>query len=365
MALNKEITENFSKYVSISKAFCSSLVERAYASIALNSFVAIDKVAELKGLKSNRSLRIAINNNKYSARKITVKGGFTYEILVSTLEPEIQEKLIDESMKSTQLVPLNNGITTFASEKLKLEALAKIDLIQALYDFRRKFKTQKEADKNFLELYNSGEFLKKIFQTLCTISKSSLYRWVRSYEENGNIEALIPKYKNSKIDEYNTVLTPQMLAVFHKFLLHPNKFNIGKAVSLTMHILEKQGFENIPSAMTFRRYANKFKKLHYDKWVLMREGEKAFNDKVEPYIERDISKLEVGDVLIADGHTLNFRVINPFTGKAQRATLVGFLDWKSTALVGYEIMMGKNTQCIASALRNAILNLGKIPKIVY
>jgi len=53
---------------------------------------------------------------------------------------------------------------------------------------------------------------------------------------------------------------------------------------------------------------------------------------VEAYIERDISKLEVGDVLIADGHVLNFQVINPFTGKPTRATLVGFLDWKSTAL---------------------------------
>ena len=45
--------------------------------------------------------------------------------------------------------------------------------------------------------------------------------------------------------------------------------------------------------------------------------------------------------------------------------MVGFLDWKSTALVGYEIMMSENTQCIASALRNSILNLGLIPKVVY
>lgn len=86
---------------------------------------------------------------------------------------------------------------------------------------------------------------------------------------------------------------------------------------------------------------------------------------MEAYIERDISVLSVGDVLIADGHVLNFQVINPFTGKPTRATLVGFLDWKSTALVGYEIMMTENTQCIASALRNAIINLGMIPKVVY
>ena len=80
---------------------------------------------------------------------------------------------------------------------------------------------------------------------------------------------------------------------------------------------------------------------------------------------RDISKLEVGDVLVADGHKLSFLVQNPFTGKPTRATLIGFLDWKSTALVGYDIMLEENTQSIASALRNAIINLQNIPKIVY
>lgn len=98
---------------------------------------------------------------------------------------------------------------------------------------------------------------------------------------------------------------------------------------------------------------------------LARDGEKALSDKVEPYIKRDASLLDVGDILVADGHKLAFQVINPFTGKPCRATLVGFLDWKSTALVGYEIMLEENTQCIASALRNAIINLDMIPKIVY
>ena len=99
--------------------------------------------------------------------------------------------------------------------------------------------------------------------------------------------------------------------------------------------------------------------------IWIREGEKAYHDQSEKNIETDNTKVEDGDVLIADGHTRNFQVINPFTGKPTRATLVGFLDWKSTALVGYEIMMTENTQCIASALRNAIINLGIIPKVVY
>ena len=69
--------------------------------------------------------------------------------------------------------------------------------------------------------------------------------------------------------------------------------------------------------------------------------------------------------MVADGHTLNFQVKNPFTGKPCRATLIGFLDWKSGGLVGFDIMLEECTQNIASALRNAILNMGKIPKFVY
>ena len=41
------------------------------------------------------------------------------------------------------------------------------------------------------------------------------------------------------------------------------------------------------------------------------------------------------------------------------------MDWKSTALVGYEITLEENTQAITSALRNSIINLGKIPRICY
>ena len=148
-------------------------------------------------------------------------------------------------------------------------------------------------------------------------------------------------------------------------LFHPNRLSIGKAIALTKYRLKEQGQNFIPADITFRRYAKWFKDNNYDKWILARDGEKALSDKVEPYIKRDTSLLEVGDILVADGHKLAFQVINPFTGKPCRATLVGFLDWKSTALVGYEIMLEENTQCIASALRNAIINLDMIPKVVY
>lgn len=361
------------EYIDISKAFSSSLVEKVGASTTFNSFVPINKIAELKGLKSNRSLRLAIQKGKYVARVVKVFGGKSYEILYSSLEPEIQEKLQDELIKEatqsncTALVPLNSTTKypTFISESAKLTALARVDIVKALQNIRTKYKTKKEADSVFLDLYNSGMLLPKVYKFLGSISIGTLHRWIWAYEDNEDYRVLLPNYKYTKQGEYNTILTQEMKDIFIKFLLHPNKFSVTKAIKLTQHILEKKGIESIPHVITFRRYAEHYKKNNYSRWILFREGEKAYHDKVEAYIERDISKLEVGDVLIADGHTLNFQVINPFTGKPTRATLVGFLDWKSTALVGYEIMMSENTQCIASALRNAIINLGMIPKVVY
>ena len=329
----------------------------------MDEYININKIAELKGLKSTRAIRLAINQGKYIAREVEVRGGKSYEILYSSLEPEIQDRLDEEELKTTAIVPFENKVN-FVSENARLTALARVDIVTALYNIRKKYPTKKEADSVFLDLYNSGMYLPQIYKFVGSISIGTLHRWVKTFENYGT-DGLLQKRKTNKQGEYNTILNEEMKQIFLKYLLHPNKFSIGKAINLTKYILEKRGYENIPCNLTFRRFTENFKKNNYSKWILFREGEKAYHDKIEPYIERDISKIEVGDVLVADGHVLNFQIINPFTGKPTRATLVGFLDWKSTALVGYEIMMSENTQCIASALRNAIINLGMIPKVVY
>ena len=251
----------------------------------------------------------------------------------------------------------------FTPEKSKKIALARLDLLNQWKEFRRKSDNKLQADYDFVNLHNTSN--SHLFQILGEISRGSLHRWNTILNGTEDYTKLIPQYKYSKVDEYRTILTNEEIKIFMDLLLHPNRICIGKAIALTKYKLQQQGQSYIPADITFRKYANWFKKNNYDKWILARDGEKALSDKVEPYIKRDASLLEVGDILVADGHKLAFQVINPFTGKPTRATLVGFLDWKSTALVGYEIMLEENTQCIASALRNAIINLDMIPKIVY
>lgn len=254
-------------------------------------------------------------------------------------------------------------MANFTPEKSKQIALARLDVVHQWLEFRKKSQNKLQADYDFVKLHNSSN--SHLFEILGKISRGSLHRWYSMLNGAEDYTKLFPQYKYSTVREYRTVLNNEEIKIFMGLLLHPNRLSIGKAIALTKYKLHEQGQAFIPADITFRRYAKWFKDNNYDKWILARDGEKALSDKVEPYIKRDASLLEVGDILIADGHKLAFQVINPFTGKPCRATLVGFLDWKSTALVGYEIMLEENTQCIASALRNAIINLDMIPKVVY
>lgn len=252
---------------------------------------------------------------------------------------------------------------TFTPEKCKQIALARLDLIHKWLEFRKKSTNKLQADYDFVKLHNTSN--SHLYEILGKISRGSLHRWNTMLNGTADYTKLIPQYKYNSIDDCRTVLNDEEIKIFMGLLLHPNRLSIGKAIALTKYKLKEQGQSFIPADITFRRYAKWFKDNNYDKWILARDGEKSLSDKVEPYIKRDASLLEVGDILVADGHKLAFQVINPFTGKPCRATLVGFLDWKSTALVGYEIMLEENTQCIASALRNAIINLDMMPKVVY
>lgn len=335
-------------------------------------WVDVATLAELKE-RTARAIRISLKSdkNKYVYKSEKVNGVQTYKILLSSIELEFQTKYLKQyyqsilNNESKSLMKINQEKAV--SEKQKKLALAKMDLLNLWLKFREEYKPKTKADKEFITLYNTGELYQNIYNILNNVCIGSLYRWKNLLDSSLKKDwtVLVQNYIYTTNNHYRTSLTEDEIKVFSKILLSQNRFSVGRATTLTKHILLERGFENLANDITFRRYANWYKKAHYDEWIAKREGFKALKDKVAPYIVRDISVLEIGQVLIADGHRLNFRVINPFTGKPCRATLLGFLDWKSGALVGYEIMLEECTQNIASALRNAILKMGKIPSYIY
>ena len=323
-------------------------------------YITIKELAELKGV-STRAIRLS--KGKYITREITIKGGRSFKILLSSIEPVFQEKYYSKIIPTYEVKQLPTPTNFHKPDKAKVIALARLDLLNLWKQERKNQQNKTQFDKDFLSAYNAQVLYPEIYAKLGNVSIGTLQRWKRILGNSNNYELLIPNYHYE--DYSRTCLTEHEKQIFLKLLLHPNRFSIGKAISLTQYVLKTQGQEYIPAPPTFRRFANWYKANYFDKWTLLRDGEKALKEDVIPHIKRDISKIEVGEVLVADGKRLNFQVINPFTGKPCRATLIGFLDWKSTALVGYEIMIEENTQNIASALRNAILNLDKIPKFVY
>jgi putative transposase len=218
-------------------------------------------------------------------------------------------------------------------------------------------KPKGEAIKIFLEKYRAGILLPEVSKEIKKISISTLRHW-DYLERAGGVKALIPQYHAPAA----RLITEIEKHVLLNCLLHQNRLKIGTAIKFTKTFLAYKKIDSPSSESRLRRFADDFRKTHYPTWVSAREGAKALNDKCLPYIERDWRLLTVGEGLVADGHRLNFQVINPFTGKPCRATIVLFWDWKSAYPLGWEIMIEESMQCIASALRNAILTLGKIPK---
>ena len=103
-----------------------------------NEYINIKEVAQAKGSKSTRSIRMELNKpeSKYISREVKVNGGISYEILFSSLEPELQQKLRENETKSTALVPLNYQ-PPVVTDKARQTANHRINIVKAALEHRK------------------------------------------------------------------------------------------------------------------------------------------------------------------------------------------------------------------------------------
>ncbi len=298
----------------------------------------------------------------FDTRPVKMRGGTGYEIsLNSILEWAKKRGKFDVVSKIYSYLGVHHGEeSSFETEKVSAVALARFDLLK-LYDREVNNSERKlKAKEEFLRLYNAGVW-EDLLRVLGVIkSWKTLDRWQKRLEEaNGDVRALEPSYQPA-----GASITAEESAILLPILLHPNKLPVSEVIRTAKVRMIVTGIAPKSDA-TYRRWLEKWIKKNYDLYVMSREGKKAYNDKVLPYIQRDYNRIEVGDVIIADGHTFNFMAINPLTGKPKRMTLILFYDMKSSIPLGFEIMPTENTMAIASALRRAIITLGFVPRIAY
>lgn len=86
-------------------------------------------IKELAGLKNVSTRAIRLSKGKYQTRDIIVKGGKSFEILLSSIEPKLQEKYYSKIIPgcSEKLLPIPTDF--HKPDKAKVIALARLDLL--------------------------------------------------------------------------------------------------------------------------------------------------------------------------------------------------------------------------------------------
>lgn len=239
-----------------------------------------------------------------------------------------------------------------------------------------------EATKAFMLAYRTGQLLPEAYETLKAngkhdeISEKTLYKLDKrlrdsALENGGNEDYRVLADGRGGWRKHGTTkwrprdLSPQAQQDLLTSWLQPNRPTVSLAIHAAKILLKKKGIEEDCHEATWRRWLKDFEKKNQHVIVLAREGEKAYWDKCGPYITRNDHLLTVGQVLVADGHDLNFTILHPTTGKPCRMKLIVFFDWASRCPVGWQLMPSENVTAIMAALRMSFVTLGKYCEIVY
>ena len=300
-----------------------------------------------------------------SIQEINSKGRPKYLIPVSALPENLQEKYYRKQKADAGLLPEKK--TEVKPEKPKPPQRS----FEQLSDEERQQVTEwTEVLKEWQAMrsqYPSKTEFDKLYVGKCQlehpdtkISISILYRKWAAYRE-GDLESLLDRRGTWS---RGTSTIPEL--VWNAFLcwwLDENKPAVSlcyrNAVSWTEEFYPEL-VSQIPNERAFRRRIDR--DVDYYLKTLMRDGEKAFNDRCAPYIMRMYDELEANDCWIADTHTLDIQSTDGTT--RHRLYLTAFLDAKSGILTGWNIAESASSDSVRLALRNGIQKYG-IPKRIY
>jgi transposase InsO family protein len=196
-----------------------------------------------------------------------------------------------------------------------------------------------------------------------SVGKRTLYRWERQYRDGG-VDGLIDgrAKRRGKSRTGDAGADSFFFGELKWFWLRPQRPTAKSAYDYAVMKCEERGLTApCPAYRTARRFlAN----LSLGVKTKMREGQAAFEAKVEPYIERDYEKLHSNQLWVSDHHQFDV-LIDDGEGGTTRPWLTAFMDMRSRKIMGAVVYIGSpNQNTILTALRRAILQHGT-PKGAY
>ena len=211
--------------------------------------------------------------------------------------------------------------------------------------------------------YNNGSLAPELYALKGKRTERALRLWLGRYEQSKqDMYALLHGNRYQKRQRKITELEGKVLLAI---LLHPNRISIGSALKFLKAKAESGLIDSPSSVPTLRRWVEEWRDDNLAIWEQARQGSKFVAEHIIKTIHRDSRLLSVGEVWVADGHTLAFDILNPKTGKAQRMTMIMVFDWASRYPVGATLAFTEDSQHIQAAFRNGFLNWGALPQYVY
>ena len=290
-----------------------------------------------------------------------------YMIPVSALPEELQVKYykslkadinlpaIKEDKKSVKKLKKTVSKTfEEMSEAERMEADLWTGIIEEWLNIRGRYENKAKADKMYI-----GKC--QLEHPELQISRDVLYRKLKAFKAN-DAYGLVDK--RGAWNKGSSSIPSQVWEMFLDYWLDENQPTAAKCYRGVIDWTEKfypELVESIPSLRTFQRHIEN--DIKYAVKVLMRDGEKAFNDRCLPYMVRMYDELEANECWIADNHTFDVQTLDD-EGKIHRLYLTAFLDAKSGVLTGLNITDTPNSWSTILALRHGISRFG-IPKCVY
>ena len=248
------------------------------------------EAAELLGYEQS-TIRKKAKNGEYIHRYIpsaTGQGGKKLEILLESL-PEQAQKAYHNKNGECQTV-FNTDYTSTKDQRKKGEwrALAVTEYRKFLKQSIKGGMTKKtEIMDLFVQQWNGGHD----FQ----ISKKSLYDWMKK-SKSGQVEKLIDK--RGGYNRGQSTIPEYYRKMFESIYLQQTKPSIESCFKEVRLEASLKG-DYLPGIKAFRNYV---KNMNYSTVVRAREGQKAFDDKCMPYIERDYSLLHPNQFWVSDHH---------------------------------------------------------------
>ncbi len=285
---------------------------------------------------------------------------------------EATKRIVDEERgigrNGRALVPYVPVDPCSIPEKKATRALLTSRVVSLYHEYlqlRRPYGEKIETIKqSFVELFNAGEEYSELYKELGAISLKSLERWALLMRRSGNDPFALTD-RRGRHRKGRFTLTDAQAKIIEEIALVPNQLLDAEIIRVAKRRMSREGVECDRSDDTIRRHLKRMRTQDYARWVFFREGWKALNEKCLFHVSRDYDRIDVGDILFADGHTTNFEIADPRTGKPRRMTLVLWYDMKSNYPLGWDLMPSENTQSILMALYRAVLTLGKLPRVVY